>query len=228
MSEASSPENADATTVRLQSRAEELVNAVTHGLGAFVSVAAITILIVLASQERDVWAVVAVSIYGTSLFLLYLASMLYHGVEHPRAKYLLNQFDHCAIYLLIAGTYTPFLLVNMRSTTGWVVFMILWTLALGGIYFKLRDPGKRHKVHLINYVVMGWMGLIVAPQLMMSLPPVALDLIIAGGIVYTIGIVFYLLDRVPYAHSIWHLFVLGGSTCHYIAVYYGVLLTESS
>ncbi|GAA3974122.1 PAQR family membrane homeostasis protein TrhA [Allohahella marinimesophila] len=228
MSEASSPAPAGEKGVRAQSKVEEIINAVTHGLGAFVSVAAITILIVLASQERDAWAIVAVSIYGASLFLLYLASMLYHGVDHPRAKYLLNQFDHCAIYLLIAGTYTPFLLVNMRSTTGWVVFAILWTLALTGIYFKLKSPGKRHKVHLVNYIVMGWMGLIVAPQLMMSLPPVALDLIIAGGIVYTVGIIFYLLDRVPYAHSIWHLFVLGGSTCHYIAVYYGVLLTDAS
>lgn len=210
---------------RQQTRMEEIVNAITHGVGAFVSVGAGTLLIVFASQKSDAWGIVAVSIYCATLFLLYLASTLYHGAPNGRIKYLLNQFDHCAIYLLIAGTYTPFLLVNMRTTTGWIVFGVIWTLAVIGIYFKLWAPGKRHRLHVFNYLIMGWMGLIIAPGLMMTLPPVALDLVVAGGIVYTVGIVFYLLDRMPYAHSIWHLFVLGGSTCHYIAVYNGVLLT---
>lgn len=209
---------------RAQSLAEELVNALTHGLGALVSISAVTVLIVLASQENDVWKIVAVSIYGGSLFLMFLASTLFHSIPAGRAKTALNLFDHCAIYLLIAGTYTPFLLVNLRTAMGWTLFAIVWLIALSGIFLKLRYVGRHHRFHVMNYLAMGWIGLILMPQLMTQLPAGAFNLILAGGIVYTVGVVFYVMERLPYAHSVWHCFVIGGSTCHYIAVYRSVLM----
>ena len=208
---------------RSQTLIEELVNALTHGIGGLVSISAITILIVFASLQEDAWKVVSVSIYGGTLFLLYLASTLYHSIQHQRAKDYLNLFDHCAIYLLIAGTYTPFLLVGMRSPLGWVLFSLIWTIALSGIFLKCRYRGRYHRFHVMNYIALGWIALIAMPQLMARLPEASLDLILAGGIVYTVGVVFYVLDRVPFSHAVWHLFVLGGSTCHYIAVYHTVL-----
>ncbi|WLQ15035.1 hemolysin III family protein [Hahella aquimaris] len=208
---------------RQQTLGEEIVNALTHGIGAVVSVSAVTLLIVFASLQEDPWKIVGVSIYGGALILLLLASTLYHGVQHPRAKFFLNLFDHCAIYLLIAGTYTPFLLVNLRGVLGWSMFGVVWGLALVGIVCKLCFHGRFKTIHLFNYLIMGWVGIVATPELMATLSSNAFAMIIAGGLAYTIGVVFYVWDRFPYAHSIWHLFVLGGSTCHYIAVYNGVL-----
>ncbi|WP_317932508.1 PAQR family membrane homeostasis protein TrhA [Halioxenophilus sp. WMMB6] len=198
---------------------EELVNSISHGLGALISISAVTFLIAMASIETDAWTIVAVSIYGGSLFLLFLASTLYHSIPFPKAKRVLQLFDHCAIYLLIAGTYTPFLLVSMRGFLGWAMFGLVWALAITGIVIKLVMPKRLHGLHVLNYVVMGWIGIITAPVLMAALSPMTLNLVLAGGIVYTVGVIFYALDRLPYAHSIWHLFVLGGSCCHFIAIY---------
>lgn len=208
---------------RSQTLTEELVNALTHGVGGLVSLSAITLLIGFASLEEDAWKVVSVSIYGGTLFLLYLASTLYHSIQNARAKDHLNLFDHCAIYLLIAGTYTPFLLVGMRSTLGWILFSLIWIIALSGIFLKCRYRGKFHRFHVLNYIALGWIGLLAMPQLMERLPESALVLILAGGITYTVGVIFYVLEQIPFSHAIWHLFVLGGSTCHYIAVYNTVL-----
>lgn len=208
---------------RSQTTAEEIANAVTHGAGALVSIAAATLLITFASLESDAWKIVAVSIYGATLFLLFLASTLYHSIPHEGAKQALKLFDHSAIYLLIAGTYTPFLLVSMRTTLGWTLFILVWTIAIAGIFLKLRHRDRYHRFHVVNYVALGWIAAIAMPQFTASLPETAMDLIVAGGVVYTVGVVFYVLDRIPFAHSIWHLFVLGGSTCHYIAVYHSVI-----
>lgn len=208
---------------RSQTLNEEWANAITHGIGGLISISAVTLLIVLVSLEQGAQAVVAVSIYGASLFLLYLASTLFHSVQAPRVKAWLNLFDHCAIYLLIAGTYTPFLIVGLNDLTGWVLFSLIWSIALAGIYLKLRFRGKYHRFHVMNYVALGWIALFAMPQLKAHLPEGALDLIVAGGITYTVGVIFYVLEQVPFCHAIWHLFVLGGSTCHYIAVYHTVL-----
>ncbi|MCE2027938.1 PAQR family membrane homeostasis protein TrhA [Sessilibacter corallicola] len=208
---------------RPQSLPEEVFNAITHGVGALVSISAVTLLITMASIETDPWTIVAVSIYGASLFLLYLASTLYHSIPFPRAKRVLRLFDHCAIYLLIAGTYTPFLLVSLGGTAGWSLFALVWTLGIIGIVLQLTRQGKYHWLHVINYIVMGWIGILVAPVLLEKLAPMTLNLVLAGGIVYTVGVVFYILDRLPFAHSVWHLFVLGGSCCHYIAIYNDII-----
>ena len=202
-----------------RSLTEEVVNALTHGLGALVSISAVTLLIAFASQQGDAWKVVGASIYGGCLFLLLLASTLYHSIQYPRAKAFLKLFDHCAIYLLIAGTYTPFLLVSLRGPLGWTLFSILWGLALIGIVFKLGFPGRFKILHLLTYVGMGWIGVVAMPEMIEKLESQTFSLIVAGGIVYTIGVIFYVIERVPYFHAVWHLFVLGGSTCHFIAVY---------
>lgn len=204
---------------RPASLAEELINAISHGVGALVSISAVTLLIAMAALHADAWTIVAVSIYGGSLFLLYLSSTLYHSIPFAKAKRILRLFDHCAIYLLIAGTYTPFLLVSIRGVWGWAVFAVVWTLAIVGITLKIAAPKKLHALHVFNYIVMGWVGVLVAPVLMQALSPMTINLVIAGGIVYTVGVIFYALSRLPYAHSIWHFFVLGGSCCHFIAIY---------
>jgi hemolysin III len=198
---------------------EELVNAISHGLGALTSISAVTLLIAFASLETDASTIVAVSIYGGSLFLLFLASTLYHSIPFPKAKRVLRLVDHCAIYLLIAGTYTPFLLVSMGGTMGVLLLALIWTMAVVGITIKLTKPGRLHAIHVVNYLVMGWVGILAAPALAQVLSPMTINLVIAGGIVYTVGVIFYVADRLPYAHSVWHLFVLGGSCCHFIAIF---------
>lgn len=212
---------------RRQSLREELVNALTHGVGALVSVSAVTLLIVLTSLNRDAWEIVSVSIYGGTLFLLLMVSTLYHAIQHQPTKSILSLIDHCAIYLLIAGTYTPFLLGSLRSTTSWVLFGVIWGLALTGIVLKLLVYKKFHAFHVINYLAMGWIGLLIAPDLMAQISGNAFSLVVAGGIVYTVGVLFYVLERIPFCHSIWHLFVLGGCTCHFIAVFADVVYTGS-
>ncbi len=219
MPDANLPVKVEDKKGRARSLAEELVNAISHGVGAVVSVSAVTLLIVMASIEADAWTIVAVSIYGASLFLMFLASTMYHSIPFAGPKKVLRLFDHSAIYLLIAGTYTPFLVVSLGGVLGWSFFIVVWSLAITGITLKLVRRGQYHKIHVINYVVMGWIGIIAAPALMDKLSPMTIDLVLAGGIVYTVGVIFYALDRLPFAHSIWHLFVLGGSCCHYIAIY---------
>lgn len=204
---------------------EEWLHAVTHGLGAALALAGTVVLIVMASlsPQVDVWKLVSFSVYGLSMVMLYLASTLYHGARDPGRKQLFKLLDHCAIFLLIAGTYTPFLLVNMRGTTGWVLFAIVWTLALGGITLKLVFGHRFKPLQLSIYLLMGWMIVFASSELVEKLNATGLSLVIAGGVTYTLGVVFYLVRQIPYNHAIWHLFVLGGSACHFFAVYYGVL-----
>ncbi len=204
---------------------EELLNSISHGVGAILSLAGVAVLIVLASfaAHVDPWKIVGISLYGVSLVLLYTASTLYHGIKHPRLKRLFQHLDHCAIYLLIAGTYTPFLLVNMRGPTGWTLFAIVWSLALAGIACKLAWPHRFTVLRVAIYLIMGWLIVFASGEMSASLSTSGIVLLAAGGITYTLGVIFFAISAIPYNHAIWHLFVLGGSTCHYFAVYAAVL-----
>ena len=201
---------------------EEIANAVTHGLGAVASLAAGAVLITFASLAGDVWSIVGASIFVASLVLLYTASTLYHAIPWQRAKARLRIFDHCAIYVLIAGTYTPFLLGPLRGPWGWSLFGTIWTLAVAGVVFKLFYTGRFKRVTTIVYLLMGWLVVVAIQPMMASLPPASLAWLVAGGLSYTAGTVFYLSTR-SYAHAVWHLFVLGGSVCHFVAVMMEVL-----
>lgn len=207
----------------IHNRIEEWLNSITHGLGAILSIAGTIALITAATQLGDIWKVVSFSIFGASLILLYMASTLYHGARQPRLKKAFKTLDHCAIFLLIAGTYTPFLLVNMRGTVGWTLFAVIWSLAFTGVILKVIFKNRFKLVRVGIYLLMGWLIVFASSDLMAHLSETALTLTIAGGIVYTAGVAFYLADRIPYMHAIWHLFVIGGSACHFSAIYFGVL-----
>lgn len=202
---------------------EELLNALTHGAGAVVALAGAAVLITLASIYADRWAVIGASVYGASLLLLYVASTLYHAVSHVKIKARLKIFDHCMIYVLIAGTYTPFTLTSLRGPWGWTLFGLIWGLALAGIVFKLFYTGRFQWLSTGIYLAMGWLVVIAIEPLMKALPQGAFAWLMAGGIAYTLGTVFYMSRRLPYAHAIWHGFVLAGSVCHFAAVLIQVL-----
>ncbi|HET8802298.1 MAG TPA: hemolysin III family protein [Marinobacter sp.] len=213
----------DTTTQTTHQRIEEWLNSATHGIGALLSVAGTAALIIAASQAGDTWKIVSFGIFGASLVLLYMASALYHGVRQPALKRAFKTLDHCAIFLLIAGTYTPFLLVNMRGTVGWTLFAVIWSLALTGVVLKIVFQNRFKLARVGIYLAMGWLITFASSDLAASVSDTALNLTIAGGIVYTVGVAFYLADRIPYMHAVWHLFVIGGSACHFGAIYYGVL-----
>lgn len=204
---------------------EERLHSISHGIGAVLSLAGLVILLVLASlgARVDPWKVVGISLYGASLVLLYTASTLYHGLRHPRLKRLFQHLDHCAIYLLIAGTYTPFLLVNLRGPTGWTLLATVWSLALAGIACKLAWPHRFEALRVAIYLLMGWLIVLAGDALSASLSATGLALLIAGGLTYTLGVIFYAVRAIPFNHAIWHLFVMGGSICHYFAVLTAVL-----
>jgi hemolysin III len=198
---------------------EEIAHSVTHGIGAALAIAGIGLLIAHASTCGSTRHIVSCSIFGASLILLYFASTLYHGIRHPKAKKILRIIDHSAIYLLIAGTYTPFTLVNLQGAWGWSLFGVIWGFAFLGIALRLSPLRRFSSIRLILYIMMGWTAIVAIKPLASSVPPSALALIVAGGLTYTAGIIFYLWRRLPYHHAIWHLFVLSGSILHYFAVY---------
>ena len=202
---------------------EELANAVTHGVGLALSIAGFAVLLVFAALRGTPWHIVACSIYGSTLVCLYAASTLYHVVPVRRFKRALRIFDHSAIYLLIAGTYTPFLLVNLRGAWGWSLFGVVWGLAVAGIVFKFWFVERFGFLSTSVYIGMGWLVVIAAKPVFAHITAATLVLLLAGGVFYTAGVIFYASKRIPYAHAIWHLFVLGGSTCHYFAVLHSVL-----
>lgn len=202
----------------LRAKREEFASALTHGLGATAALAGGAVLITLAALYGNRWQLGASIVFGVSLLLLYLASTLYHAVEHPVVKGRLKVFDHCAIYLLIAGTYTPFTLIGLRGTLGWWLFGIIWTLALAGVVFKLFYTGRFRGLSTAIYVAMGWLVVIAIGPVAAALDTWTLGWIIAGGLFYTLGTFFYMRESIPYAHAIWHLFCIGGSVCHYVAV----------
>lgn len=198
---------------------EELANGLTHGLGLVLSVAGMVGLVVLTALHGTIWHVVGCTVYGTSLVLLYLVSTLYHSVRDPGWKRVLRRVDHMAIFLLIAGTYTPFTLVNLRGPTGWTLFALVWGLAVAGIAFKLRWGHRLEWVSLALYLSMGWLCVIAAKQIVATIPTGGLLWLLGGGLCYTFGTIFYALDhRWRYFHAVWHVFVLAGSGLHYVAV----------
>jgi len=201
----------------------EKFNAITHLVGAVLAIAGTVVLIVLASLQGDAWKIVSVSIYGATLILLYSFSSLYHSMR-GRAKIILRQLDHHSIYLLIAGSYTPFCLVTLRGPWGWSLFGVVWGLAAFGSLQELWLKNSARILSLLIYVLMGWVALVALLQLVHALGPHGFAWLVAGGLFYTVGIVFYLLDRrLRHAHGIWHLFVLAGSASHYVAILYYVL-----
>ncbi|HJX16881.1 MAG TPA: hemolysin III family protein, partial [Acidiferrobacterales bacterium] len=197
----------------------ERLNSYTHLLGAVAAAAGLAVLVVLAAQQGDFWKLVSFSVYGATLFLLYLFSTLYHSTR-GRAKPILAKLDHVAIYLLIAGSYTPFTLVTLRGAWGWTLFGLIWGLAVLGIVVdSLHNRTARRILPMVIYIVMGWLVLIAFKPLLAALPYAGLLWLVAGGLLYSLGIVFYALDKkLRHAHGIWHLFVLAGSISHYLAV----------
>lgn len=208
---------------RPQSFGEEIANSITHGIATLLAIAAIPILVVTAVRFGDATAIVSFSIFGASLFILYLASTIYHALPQGRTKHLFGILDHCAIYILIAGTYTPILLVTMGGGWGWSLFGVIWGLALCGVIFKSIYGTRFPMLSNALYLGMGWIVLIAIKPLVASMPVAGLAWLVGGGLAYTIGIVFYIAgSRWLYAHTIWHLFVLTGSLCHFFAVLFYV------
>jgi hemolysin III len=197
---------------------EELANTLTHGFGAVLSALGGAALIVLAALHGDVWLVVSSSIFVAALVLLYTASTLYHAAGSAAVRARFKVLDHCAIYVLIAGTYTPFMLGTVRGGWGWSLFGVIWGLAAAGVVFKLFFTGRFNILSTILYIAMGWLVLIAAGPLIRHLDTATLFWLVAGGVTYTAGTLFYHRPRMPFAHAVWHLFVLGGSLCHGIAV----------
>ena len=197
---------------------EEFFNALTHGLGATAALAGGAVLITLAALFGDGWQLAGAIVFGICLLLLYLASTLYHAVQHPIAKARLKVFDHCAIYLLIAGTYTPFTLIGLRGPWGWGLFAAIWTLAVAGVIFKLFFTGRFKLLSTAIYIAMGWLVVVAIKPMWGALDGWTIGWLFAGGLFYTLGTVFYHRPSLPYSHAIWHLFVIGGSVCHYVSV----------
>lgn len=206
---------------------EEIANALTHGLGAVVALGAGAVLITLTALWGDGWQLAGAIVFCVALVLLYVASTLYHAISHTGAKARLKVFDHCAIYLLIAGTYTPFTLISLRGSMGWALFAAIWTLAFAGILFKLFFTGRFKLVSTLMYIAMGWLSVLAIGPMLRQLDPWTLGWLFAGGISYTAGTLFYLNQRIRYSHAIWHAFVIAGSVCHFVAVSLQVLSPAS-
>ena len=203
---------------------EELVNAISHGLGAILAVAGTTLMVGASAAQMDGYKLAASIIYGASLMLLYLMSTLYHAIRSVRVKEVLRVFDHCSIFLLIAGTYTPYTLVTLRGGVGWGLFAFIWAAAVLGIVLNVISIERFKVFSMICYVGMGWSIMVTVKPLTQALPGPGLWLLVWGGVAYTVGILFYLLHRVRYFHGIWHLFVLAGSVLHFLSIYQYVIL----
>ncbi|MDH3830309.1 MAG: hemolysin III family protein [Gammaproteobacteria bacterium] len=201
----------------------ERFNGISHLVGAALALAGLVVLVVYASLQGDPWKIASFSIYGASLFLLYTLSTLYHSLR-GRAKQIFRKLDHVAIYLLIAGTYTPFTLVTLRGSWGWTLFVTIWVLAIVGIIVDSRHKEGSRAIQMVIYLLMGWLILFAMYPLVQALPTGGVALLVLGGVFYTSGIIFYALDgKMKHAHGIWHLFVLAGSISHYLAVLFYIL-----
>lgn len=198
---------------------EELANSLTHGLGALLGVAGLVLLVVASVRYGDAWHVTSTAIFGATLVLLYTASTLYHSIPGERRKHLLRKFDHAAIFLLIAGTYTPFMLVTLRGPWGWSLFGVVWGLAATGVALKFWFAGRFRLASTLIYLGMGWLVMIALKPLLAALPRAGFVWLVAGGACYSLGTIFYLWKKLPYHHAVWHLWVLAGSVCHWVAVY---------
>lgn len=211
--------------IRAYTGIEEVWHASIHGLGILLSIAALAILVAMSAVYSNVWAVVSSAIFGASLILMYSMSTIYHSVQNPNAKRILKKCDHIAIYYLIAGSYTPFLLVLMRGTFGWTLFGVIWGLAILGTILKIVLPSNGTKLWSIGlYLGMGWMVVLASKTLFSVLSEKGLAFLVLGGLFYTLGIAFYVWKSKPFTHAIWHFFVLMGSVMHFFAVLYGCIL----
>lgn len=207
----------------VRSRREEVLNAVTHGVGTLFAVVALGILAASAYLNGGGWHMASGIIYGVSMVLLYLASTLYHSFTNQKVKDIFKILDHAAIYLLIAGTYTPFTLIPLHGTIGWMIFSVVWSVAVIGIVLKCFFAKRFKLLSTICYLVMGWFALVMIKPLLASMHVYGLYWLLAGGLLYTVGAVFYLAQRLPYHHAIWHLFVIAGSIAHFVVVFQYVL-----
>jgi len=203
---------------RSWSPGEEVAHSVTHGVGLLAAIAGLVVLVMMAAATGDAWRITACAIYASTLVLLYASSTLYHALSATRARPVLRMLDHSAIFLLIAGTYTPFALVSLRGPWGWTLLGIVWGLALLGIAAKAAFGARWPVISTALYIGMGWVVLVAAKPLVERVPPGAIALLVAGGLAYTGGVAFYAWTRLRYGHAIWHLFVIAGSVCHYLAV----------
>lgn len=203
--------------------AEEVVNILTHGIGIGLAIAALSLLVVFAGLKGDAWAVVSCAIFGVTMITLYFGSTMCHATIGKKHECFFEVWDSVAIYALIAGTYTPFLLVNLRGFIGWTVFAILWGIVLFGSYMKIKNPRQQPKWMVALYVAMGWTLLFILPAMIHSIPERGLWFILAGGLAYTVGVIFYLWRRMKFSHAVWHLFVIGGSVCFFFAVLFGCI-----
>jgi hemolysin III len=202
----------------MQSLGEEIANSVSHGAGALAAVAAAPVLVVEGAERAGAAGAVGAAVFASAAFLLYLVSTLYHALPRGRAKRVFQVLDHSAIFLLIAGTYTPFTLGVLRGAWGWSLLALVWSLAVAGVVLKAVAGTGHPKLSLGLYLAMGWAVVIAAKPLWLQMPAAGLAWLFAGGIAYTTGVVFYAAERIRYAHSIWHLFVIGGTACHVVAV----------
>lgn len=199
---------------------EERANAITHGLGVVLGVIGLILLLIRAfDHQADTLTIASMAVYGSSIILLFLASTLYHSITTEKTKRLLKTLDHCAIYLLIAGSYTPFLLVSLRTPLAMGLMAVIWGIALAGIIMKIAFVYRFKRLSLVTYLAMGWLSLIVVYQLAMNIEMGGLVLLALGGVIYSLGVIFYVAKRIPYNHAIWHLFVLAGCACHFFAIY---------
>jgi len=197
---------------------EEIANTITHGFGVIASSIGLGFLLYFAIMKGTIWEQVSFGIFGSTMLVVFLASTIYHTIRHPRLKQIFQTIDQSAIFLLIAGSYSPFCLVSMRGVWGWTILIVVWVLAIGGITLKLFYRDKVVKPFVILYVAMGWLCIIAIKEMLEKIPEFSLLFIVIGGGFYMTGIIFYLWERLPYSHAIWHLFVLGGCASHYVAV----------
>ncbi|WP_319535819.1 hemolysin III family protein [uncultured Vibrio sp.] len=205
------------------SQSEEFANSLTHGIGMILGIVGLILLLIRTNDHQaDTLTITSMAIYGTSIIVLFLASTLYHAIPHPKAKRWLKTFDHCAIYLLIAGSYTPFLLVSLRTPLAIGLMIVIWSIALIGIIMKVGFIHRFKHLSLTSYLVMGWLSLIVIYELAITLDIGGLTLLAVGGLIYSLGVIFYVAKRIPFNHAIWHGFVLAGCVCHFFAIYYFV------
>lgn len=197
---------------------EEIANAITHGLGTAAAIVGLTLLLVKGIPVLSSWDLVGLVVYGSSLVVLFLFSTLYHAIPNPRAKDILKRIDHGAIYVLIAGTYTPFMSITLHSTASYVLLGIVWTLALAGVIFKVFFVHHFRWLSLATYLLMGWLAMFVVYELWQALPRAGFSLLLVGGLCYTVGAAFYAMKSIRYTHAIWHLWVVAGAACHTVAI----------
>jgi len=202
---------------------EEIANAITHGVGALMAIAGLVLLIVFSSIYGNPWYIISLTIYGGSLVILYTMSTIYHALPNGKVKNVFEILDHSSIYLLIAGTYTPFELITLRDSVGWILFGITWGIAVVGILFKIFFVKRFVILSTVVYIIMGWMIVFAIKPLLERLPIGGIVFLLLGGILYTVGTIFYIRRKMKYHHAIWHLFVLGGSAMHFFAILFYVL-----